>query len=128
MKNTKLRGNKQFLMQKKSSKYILLWSIYPFPLIMLLIHFYQMVEDSGKQVTFAAVLVFNSAHKRLLGGLCVIKKSERIFINSVLTPFTHLKHSVLSCPFLLCCSAETMCFLWLLNLKSVMSWGSNSAL
>lgn len=66
-----------------------------------LIHFSQMVENSGNHIAgFAAVLVFNSASKRLLGGLCLTKKSESVCINSLFIPFTHLSHSVLSCSFL----------------------------
>lgn len=43
-----------------------------------------MVENSGKHIAgFAAVFVFNSARKRLVGGLCVVKKSESICINSL---------------------------------------------
>lgn len=92
-----------------------------------LTHFYQMVENSGKHIMrLTPVFVFNSARKRLLAGLCVIKKSESICINSLFIPFTHLTHSVLSPSPLLCCSALTVRFLWLLNLKSAVSWGSNS--
>lgn len=92
-----------------------------------LTHFYQVVENSGKHMMrLAAVFVFNSACKRLLAGLRVIKKSESICINSLFIPFTHLTHSVLSSSSLLCCSALTMHFLWLLSSKSAVSWGSNS--
>lgn len=86
-----------------------------------------MIENSGKHIIRpAAVSVFNSALKRLLAGLCVIKNSESICINSFFMPFTHLARSVLSPSPLLCCSALTMHFLWLLNLKSAVSWGSIS--
>lgn len=88
-----------------------------------LILFYQMVENSGKHITgFDAVLVFNSALKGYWEDY-VQSKNESVCINSLFIPFTHW---VLLCPFL--CSAVTLHFLWLLNLRSVLFWASNSAL
>lgn len=99
---------------------------YEFPFILLINSFLPDGRKFRKTHNEACCFVFNSACKRLLARLRVIKKSESICINSLFIPFTHFTRSVLSPSPLLCCSAFMMRFLWLLSSKSAGSWGSNS--